>query len=573
MSEEIVNLKEIDFDFNCSIKYIALNSGSPGEIILYKSKDNSSKIQLHEKEILYMEFSQFNNEILASLTIDNIIYINDFSSYQDNQGEIILKCKLEHKGTVVLMNFNPSKPDILCSCEEEGKAYIWNTDSGNVLSEFEIEKNPVGMEWSPNGNLIGICFENGLLNIYTTEDMAYFYAILSEKISEKNLSGKSFAWINDNSFVSVGWCKDNSHKLCIWDEFINKENSIFGEGLIYSEKIDDSYPDMIPYVNPQNKLIYLINNQDIINHSHPSIIVYVFTEKQIFKMSEYFTSMPADISLLIHNKFYDRKNHVIDKVLRYNLEENNIYCVSISKEEEIKNSKNINTIDTQYKNPNSHIENNFQNNHVNTLEEREEKKGEIEALKEELEKQKIHIENLQKENMELKNKDNNKEYQQTNSNLEKIIEDIIKEKENMINEHKIKINNHENKWKRLEEEIEKLKKVIGERKYKNQETPESIENNNYNNKDLSMIKNTTNILSLTDFNTMINEDKGIGLKLEQIGKIESDKNNDENNNIVNEKISDYRIYNVNIQNEEKDVVLTNGHKFKTFSIVKNNSPN
>ena len=75
--------------------------------------------------------------------------------------------------------------------------------------------------------------------------------------------------------------------------------------------------------------------------------------------------------------FYDRKNHVIDKVLRYKLEENNIYCVSISKEEEIKNSKNINTIDTQYKNPNSHIENNFQNNHVNTLEEREEKKGEI----------------------------------------------------------------------------------------------------------------------------------------------------------------------------------------------------
>ena len=175
--------------------------------------------------------------------------------------------------------------------------------------------------------------------------------------------------------------------------------------------------------------------------------------------------------------------------------------------------------------------------------------------------------------MELKNKDNNKEHQQTNSNLEKIIEDIIKEKENMINEHKIKINNHENKWKRLEEEIEKLKKVIGERKYKNQETPESIENNNYNNKDLSIIKNTTNILSLTDFNTMIKEDKGIGLKLEQIGKIEGDKNNDENNNIVNEKINDYRIYNVNIQNEEKDVVLTNGNEFKTFSVVKNNSPN
>ena len=88
-----------------------------------------------------------------------------------------------------------------------------------------------------------------------------------------------------------------------------------------------------------------------------------------------------------------------------------------------------------------------------------------------------------------------------------------------------------------------------------------------------MIKNTTNILSLTDFNTMINEDKGIGLKLEQIGKIEGDKNNDENNNIVNEKINDYRIYNVNIQNEEKDVVLTNGNEFKTFSVVKNNSPN
>ena len=108
----------------------------------------------------------------------------------------------------------------------------------------------------------------------------------SEKISEGNICSLNFAWINDNSFASVGLCGENGVNLSIWDNFIKTEKNILGECKIYSMKINYNNNDVIPFINRNKKeriLIYLVNKQDILNPTIPplpSITVYEFKDKQ-----------------------------------------------------------------------------------------------------------------------------------------------------------------------------------------------------------------------------------------------------------------------------------------------------
>ena len=316
MSDYKIILKESESKFNNQLnianhnyrpiaandKYIVFNL-STSEILLNKADGSEILLKLENENIVDLEFSPCNNGILAALNLNNTISINDLSKYDENEKQIKPKCILNHNDNVVSMNFNPVKPNILCSCVKEGKAYIWDIDSGNIISEINIENNPTGLSWSPNGELIGICFENGLLNIYNVDNRNN-KMILSEKISQKNISSPCFSWISNNSFISVGSGEDNSKNLSIWDNFVSSEKSILGECSIYSIKINDNDSDIVPIFNRDKNLIYLLNKQDVLNPSippFPSITVYEFKDKQIIKKSEYFSSHSSNFAILISN--------------------------------------------------------------------------------------------------------------------------------------------------------------------------------------------------------------------------------------------------------------------------------
>lgn len=88
-----------------------------------------------------------------------------------NRGNIYLKSNdLYHKDNVSLKNFNPQKLNLLCSCTEYGYGYIWDINEIKTISEFNTEKYPKGIMWSPNGNFIGICSKNGKLDIFDKKE-------------------------------------------------------------------------------------------------------------------------------------------------------------------------------------------------------------------------------------------------------------------------------------------------------------------------------------------------------------------------------------------------------------------
>ena len=528
-------------------KYTVLNSGSPGEIIFYKNNEENFKhIKLEDNDILYLEFSPFNDDILAILNINNIISIIDLSEFKVEKNQIKTVCKLSHEGKVDLMNFNPIKQNIICSCEKGGLIHIWDINSGKAINRFNTDNEPVGISWSPNGNLIGICFRNGILKIYNTIDNR-FYEVFSEKISEKETLVNCFSWIYDNSFVSVGWGEDNCKNIFIWDNFQSNENSILGDCQVYSTKINDDNSDIVPFTNQENNLIYLVNNRQENSHSViPSITVYEFKEEKIHKKTEYFSTHQDSISILLNKNFYQKNQNEIDRFIRYSSEDNKIYFVSIYKEVE---NENLN---------------------INQNEE----------LKAEIERQKLINENILRENKELKNKLNeiireNEEYQRFNSILRKDFEDIKIEKENQIKEHRIEINNLENNKKNLEEEIEKLKEELDKEKYEKYKKELILENKNNLEKEIldfekqSLIKNVSEQPSFNNL-TIFKDFKGILLKLKSNPKNMDNNMNDVKISVNNkENNGDCKIYNVNIIDRNKEVALVFGNECQFFNFEKN----
>ena len=609
MSDYKIILKESESKFNNQLnianhnyrpiaandKYIVFNL-STSEILLNKADGSEILLKLENENIVDLEFSPCNNDILAALDLNNIISINDLSKYDENEKQIKPKCILNHNDNVVSMNFNPVKPNILCSCVKEGKAYIWDIDSGNIISEINIENNPTGLSWSPNGELIGICFENGLLNIYNVDNRNN-KMILSEKISQKNISSRCFSWISDNSFISVGSGEGNTKNLSIWDNFISSEKSILGECSIYSIKINDNDSDIVPIFNRDKNLIYLLNKQDVLNPSippFPSITVYEFKDKQIIKKSEYFSSHSSNFAILISNNFFNKEENEIDRFIRYCSDENKMYFVSIFQELEKENINNIpaqkavenhsdsqNDVVSRENFVNQIPNNSFKANDLTKSLESfieiypqvsldnivEKKDDEIKTLKLELENQKKIIEDLNKENAELKlnSKENDKdkeinEYKETIANLKKNIEDIKNEKINIIKEQ---ITSLEDKKKRIEEEIEKLNKALD---YKKEENENNIKPEN------NLVNDETPInITFNELNDNLKNEQGKSVKLDRIVKKTGLMEQIINSDTDNVQNKDYVFYNLNIIDDQKDIVISNGDEYKVFKIESNSN--
>ena len=575
-------------------KYIIFNL-SNGEILINKVDGAEITIKMESDNILDLEFSPCNNDILASLNSNNTISINDLNKYDENEKKITPNCILNHNDNVVLMSFNPVKPNILCSCAKEGKAYIWDTDSSNLISEINIENNPAGVSWSPNGELIGICFENGLLNIYNIDNRNN-KMILSEKISEKNISSQCFSWLSDNSFVSICSGEDDTKNLSIWDNFISSEKSILGECTIYSIKINDNNSDIVLFINKDKNLIYLVNMQDVLNPSipqFPSITVFEFKEKQIIKKSEYFSSHSSNIAILSNNNFFNKEQNEINRFICYCSDENKMYFVSIVQEMD---NENINNVQSQkavenhssfendtvsrekFANQTNFSNKSFKNNDLTKSLESfveiipqinqdnivEKKNEEIKSLKIELENQKKLIEDLNKENAELKLKSSEKdkdkdkeinEYKEIIDNLKKNIEDIKNEKTNIIKEQ---INSLEDKKRKIEEEIEKLNKTLDYKK---------DENENISKPENNLVKEEIpKNIAFNDLIDNLKNEQGKSVKLEKIVKKTDTIEQMLNSDMDKIQNKDYVFYNLNIIDDKKNIIISNGDEYKVFKI-------
>ena len=121
-----------------------------------------SYLKGNNAHILDLEFSPFNNNLLASGYSDNSILLWNIS--KDTQNIINVDYN-NHKNKDNFINFNPIESDVICSSTIDGEIHIWSVEKRNSFIEV-ITDSPTLVSWNKNGNLIGITTKSNNINIF-----------------------------------------------------------------------------------------------------------------------------------------------------------------------------------------------------------------------------------------------------------------------------------------------------------------------------------------------------------------------------------------------------------------------
>ena len=468
-------------------KYLAMSSINVGEIAIfdssksYKIKNIQSQIKINNSKIQDIEFSPFNDNILALAYENKSVVL--WKIPEGNINKNITKdfqIYKNHNTRVNYVTFNPVVDNILCSDSLDNEIHIWNIDKGNDYIKFKIDENPSMISWNQNGDLIGVTSRKNI-NIFDPRNEKF---VIKHDIFERFFPPK-FAWIDNNLLITT--INDNqrgAEMLKLWDIRKYKDSSL-NVGEITSIEIDKLKTSIFtPYINRELKLIYVIGKEKA------NIILYNYNEYNISKIKEYNIGEPSTCSVLFNRELLDINRKEIDRFAIYS-KYNNIYNSSfkLTKESEISDSifypfekKNILSYDqwikgkniTIFENNNNNKEtvnennnNNDENEFKNINKNKQIEQKEINAEEKKIENENIKLyndlinryEKLKNKNKKMKEKNEKlKEENNENKSQLKLKMKENEEKQNKINELETKFKEEEKKYKELNNKYEQEKK-------------------------------------------------------------------------------------------------------------------
>ena len=222
-------------------KFLAMNWKNEGQIAItdsskpIKINPSSQIFKGNNSKILDLEFSPFNNNLLASCHENKSVLLWKIPDNDLKNIENIIYDKNEYK--VSFVNFNPISSDVICSCTFNGYIHIWSIEKSDNFMELRTDNNPTMMSWNPNGYLIGSTTKK-IINIF---DCRTKKRILKTDINQSSYASK-YVWNNDNLFTTISINKNNEKILKLWD--MKK----LGEE-INSIKLDSSSKKITPFID------------------------------------------------------------------------------------------------------------------------------------------------------------------------------------------------------------------------------------------------------------------------------------------------------------------------------------
>ena len=128
-------------------KYLAMawkkdKNNNEGIVIVDSSKPTNiksdlPKLKYNNKKIYDLEFSPFNNNLLASCYEDNTVGIWKIPENGINEKTNAYLIYNHHK-RVNFVNFNPISSDVICSSTHDGEIHVWNLENkSNYFSNLK----------------------------------------------------------------------------------------------------------------------------------------------------------------------------------------------------------------------------------------------------------------------------------------------------------------------------------------------------------------------------------------------------------------------------------------------------
>ena len=144
-------------------KYLAILLNEPGKINIALSneprnlsRDNYKIIEGVDSNILDLEFSPFDSNILAYSNDNKSVILAKINDEKNNFGCNNISYSKHTNEAINFVNFNPIALNIMCSCSLKGELHVWDSNKLEKLFEYNIQNNPFEISWNPDGPIIGI---------------------------------------------------------------------------------------------------------------------------------------------------------------------------------------------------------------------------------------------------------------------------------------------------------------------------------------------------------------------------------------------------------------------------------
>ena len=301
-------------------KYLAVAWIESGSVRLVDSNNpiNMSKAEgfrVEHANILDMEFSPFDNNILCHSNENNNVIISKITEENDNMN--IYSSNYEgHVKKVNFVNFNPIASNIMCSSTSYGELHVWDSNQFKTLTKYNFSNNQNNVFWSPNGDLIGINFKNKILNVLDPRSKKIVY---QNQISELFTNSK-FTWLDNNSIACIGWNRSSDKLLNLID--IRKNNGQKFNSAFHSSILIDKYTSQTtPFADPELKLIYTVAKEE------SYIKIFDYSSGTLKKYGDFKGTELNSFSIMFNRHLLNKQKSEIDRFARFT-KKNNIFYIS-----------------------------------------------------------------------------------------------------------------------------------------------------------------------------------------------------------------------------------------------------
>ena len=305
--------------------FLAMAWSNLGEIVVVDSstpfniKPDQPRLKGHRANVLDLEFSPFSSDLLAATYDDSSVLL-----YKIPEGGLTehitqeVQIYQKHTKKVPFVSFNPIASDVLCSAAFNGEIHIWNALKGDTACELNAEDTPVWLNWSPSGTLLGLTTKGKNMMVF---DPRANKLIFKQQVNEAFQAAK-FAWLDNETFVTIGWNKSGAKLLKLWDVRKVKED-LSSEGEVTSLQIDTSKTVTTPFVDKESKLLYTVGKGEASTHT------YDYSEGTLKKGLVAKSNEPSIYTVMWERKCLDYNKNEIDRFARY-VNSQKVYYVSFT---------------------------------------------------------------------------------------------------------------------------------------------------------------------------------------------------------------------------------------------------
>jgi len=234
----------------------------------------------HKAEILDVDFSPFNEHLVASASEDSYVKIWQIpeGGLKSNMTDPVQSLQ-GHRRKVGTTDFNPIASNILATSSSDLEVKLWDIEKGvaslTVTGHADLIQ---GLAWNHNGNEFATASKDKKIRIVDPRANK----IVGEKEAHQGIKGSRVIYLgNTNKMLTIGFSKTSERQYSLWDP------RSFSEP-IQNENIDTSAGILMPFYDNDTKVLYLAGKGD------GNIRYYEVTDdpKPIYYLTEFKSATP-----------------------------------------------------------------------------------------------------------------------------------------------------------------------------------------------------------------------------------------------------------------------------------------